>query len=66
MKTPADKPKPQIFYEKVIDELETVAALIRAHPELNHHAADRLLAIAKDIRTDSGLPKLKPKPKPKK
>jgi hypothetical protein len=38
--------------EDIARELEQVAQLVRDHPELNHHAADRLAAIARDIRAD--------------
>ncbi len=54
--TPADK-QPSTYYERVVEELETVAESIRLHPELNHHSAERLLKIASDIREDAGLTK---------
>ena len=56
MMTPADK-KPDTYYDRVVEELETVAESIRLHPELNHHSAERLLKIASDIREDAGLTK---------
>ena len=56
MTMPADK-KPTTYYERVVEELETVAESIRLHPELNHHSAERLLKIASDIREDAGLTK---------
>ena len=43
-------------FERVVEELETVAESIRLHPELNHNSAERLLKIASDIRKDAGLP----------
>ena len=44
--------------EDIARELEQVAELVRLHPELNHHAADRLAAIARDIRADIGRAKM--------
>jgi len=38
--------------DEIIEELERVAELVRHHPELNHHSADRLMAIARDMRAD--------------
>jgi hypothetical protein len=58
MTTPTDT-KPTTYYERVVEELETVAESIRLHPELNHHSAERLLKIASDIREDAGLAKRK-------
>lgn len=66
MKPPTDKGVSQEFYEDVVKELEDVAALLRKHPELNHKAVERLLAIASEIRKDAGLPKAKPAPKNRK
>ena len=39
--------------EEIAQELERVAQMVRERPELNHHAADRLLQIASSIRTDA-------------
>ena len=39
--------------EDIAQELERVAQMVRERPELNHHAADRLLQIALSIRTDA-------------
>ena len=39
-------------YEKVAAELESIAEMLRQSPEFNHHVADRLLGIARDIRLD--------------
>jgi len=38
--------------EDIALELERVAEMIRERPELNHSAAERLLAIARTIRAD--------------
>lgn len=39
-------------YEDIAAELEHIAELVRNTPELNHHAAERLLKVAQDIRSD--------------
>jgi hypothetical protein len=39
--------------EDIARELERVAQMVRERPELNHHAADRLLQITISIRTDA-------------
>jgi hypothetical protein len=39
-------------YEDIAAELERIAELVRDRPELNHHAVERLLQIARDIRSD--------------
>jgi hypothetical protein len=44
--------------EDIARELEQVAELVRHHPELNHHAADRPAAIARDIRADIARAKI--------
>lgn len=46
--------------EDIARELEQVAELVRGHPELNHHAADRLAAIARNIRADIARAKIAP------
>ncbi len=43
-------PLPPDFYECAVAELEELANHIEQRPDLNHNAADRLRAIAKDIR----------------
>jgi hypothetical protein len=40
-------------YEEIARELDEVAELLLRHPELNHHAAEKLQAIARDIRSDT-------------
>jgi len=44
--------EPRHRYEDVAAELERIAEMLRGAPELNHHAAERLLKIARDIRSD--------------
>ncbi len=56
MKTPIGIFTPKSFYERVVREIDAVADLVREHPELNHHAAERLAKIAQEIRKDAGLP----------
>lgn len=41
-------------YQGIAAELERIAEMVRSRPELNHHAAERLLQIARDIRSDVG------------
>jgi hypothetical protein len=41
---------PPDFYERAVAELEELAKQIEQRPDLNHNAADRLRAIAKDIQ----------------
>lgn len=50
------KRMPPRHYQKIVDELEHVAAMVRERPELNHEAAARLIEIAQQIRKDAGLP----------
>jgi hypothetical protein len=49
-----DKKKPitKAEWEKISSGLESAASLIRARPEVNHHFADRLSLIAKQMRED--------------
>ncbi len=39
-------------YERMARELEAMAASVRQHPEMNHHFAERLELLAKQIRED--------------
>jgi hypothetical protein len=39
-------------YEDIAAELEQIAEMVRNTPGLNHSAAERLLKLAKDIRSD--------------
>lgn len=41
-------------YEDIAADLEHIAEMVRNTPELNHRAAERLLKIAQDIRSDLG------------
>jgi hypothetical protein len=43
---------PLCKYEHIAAEIEHVAEMVLKTPELNHHAAERLLKIAQDIRSD--------------
>jgi len=52
MTRPEDRRAALRDYREIARELEEVAELILRHPELNHHAAERLQVIARDIRTD--------------
>ena len=39
-------------YERMAHELEAMSKAIRAHPEMNHHFAERLALLAKQMRED--------------
>jgi len=39
-------------YARMANELEALAATIKAHPEMNHHFAERLALIARQMRED--------------
>lgn len=39
-------------YDKMADQLETMSTGIRARPEMNHHFAERLALLAKQMRED--------------
>jgi hypothetical protein len=58
----AARPKPPGpgYYERIAEELEEVAQSLRNRPEMNHHAAERLREIARNIRQDAKLPPRKP------
>jgi hypothetical protein len=45
-------------YIRMATELETMADLIRRHPEKNHNSAARLQAIAAEMREDACSPYL--------
>jgi hypothetical protein len=40
-------------YERMAAELDAMAESIRARPEINHHFAERLTLLAKQMREDS-------------
>ena len=44
--------RPLKNYEDIVAELENIAEMVRKTPDLNHQAAERLLQIAQDIRSD--------------
>ena len=49
---PSGAPVIRADYENIAAELERFAEMPRDRPELNHNAAERLLRIARDIRSD--------------
>lgn len=51
-KAASSSPRPFDSYADVAAELERIAEMVRDRPELNHHAVERLLKIAQDIRSD--------------
>ena len=54
---PAHPAEPQdpAYYERVAEELEEIATMLRQRPEMNHGSAERLFKIAANIREDAGL-----------
>lgn len=49
---------PPSYYEGLADELETIAESIRKNPQLNHHFAERLKQMARQMREDLELVRL--------
>ncbi|MGZ5939832.1 MAG: hypothetical protein ACXWLC_00160 [Rhizomicrobium sp.] len=47
------KPLTQEEYDRMALELEVMSKTIRARPEMNHHFAERLALIAKQMREDN-------------
>ncbi len=41
-------------YERMAHELQVMSDMIRTRPEMNHHFADRLAILAKEMRQDEG------------
>ena len=39
-------------YHRMANELQTMSESIRARPEMNHHFAERLALLAKEMRED--------------
>ena len=39
-------------YEQMADELQKMSDMIRARPEMNHHFAERLATLSKEMRED--------------
>ena len=50
--TASEKPFTAEEYERLASELDTISASIRARPEMNHHFAERLALLAKQMRED--------------
>ncbi len=48
------KPLSVSQYERMANELQTMSDMIRARPEMNHHFADRLAVLSKEMREDEG------------
>jgi len=46
-------------YDRMAKELENLADIIHKHPEMNHHTSERLRVMAKEMRGDAKLEKLK-------
>jgi hypothetical protein len=46
------KPIPEEEYERMAVELVAMSKSIAAHPEMNHHFAERLALLAKQMRED--------------
>jgi hypothetical protein len=51
------KPFTEVEIQRMADELEAMSRSIRARPEMNHHFAERLALLAKQMREDSLHPK---------
>ena len=39
-------------YERMANELQEMSDMIRTHPEMDHHFAERLALLAKEMRED--------------
>jgi len=50
---------PPSYYDGLAEELETIATAVRKSPELNQQFADRLEELAKQIRDDTRMMRLK-------
>jgi hypothetical protein len=50
---PAKEPLSAAEYDRMADELESMAETIRLRPEMNHNFAERLALLAKQIREDA-------------
>ena len=48
-----EKPFSVAEYERMADELTAMSNAIRARPEMNHHFAERLALLAKQMKEDS-------------
>ena len=49
---PDTKPLSIPQYEQMADELQKMSDMIRARPEMNHHFAERLASLAREMRED--------------
>jgi hypothetical protein len=49
---------PPTYYDGLADELESIAEAVRKNPSLNHHFADRLVRLSKQLREDTRLMRL--------
>lgn len=47
-KTPLSVPQ----YERMANDLQAMSDAIRARPEMNHHFAERLAVLSKEMRED--------------
>jgi hypothetical protein len=52
MDMPAKAPFSVGQYERMAGELQKMSEMIRARPEMNHHFADRLAVLAREMRED--------------
>ena len=48
----ATKPRSIPQYERMANDLQIMSDMIRARSEMNHHFADRLVTLSKEIRED--------------
>jgi hypothetical protein len=39
-------------YERMANELQSMSDMIRARPEMNHHFAERLAVLSREMRED--------------
>ena len=46
------KPLTAPQYERMANELQSMSEQIRSRPEMNHHFADRLETLSKEMRED--------------
>ena len=52
METPAKAPLSVGQYERMAGELQKMSEMTHARPEMNHHFADRLAILAREMRED--------------
>jgi hypothetical protein len=57
----SEEPFTAAEYDRMATELESMASAIRARPEMNHHFAERLALLARQMRED--LMRVHPVPK---